>query len=710
MKISKNSKGIGWEKENDINIEGGNIDLSSYAKKKDIPAKTSQLTNDSNFISSIPEEYITESELNTELSNKANTSDIPSLDGYATETYVQNKIAEASLSGGEVDLSGYATKDELKTKANKSDIPTKVSQLQNDSNFISSIPEEYVTEQELAAKGLATETFVTNKIAEASLSSGEVDLSGYATKEELNTKANKSDIPNLDGYALKTDIPTVPTKVSDLTNDSGFITEASMDDICIKKYINNYTINNMVINSNFDNLTEWLAIYTSPSVENNVCKFTATQKLGQIKQLFSLNINHVYYTGININSTSVEVNFSMTNSSGNAYFNINNTDKTENFSFISQIFKPTSSSSQLKVVDYRSSGWDEIQIKEVLLIDLSEIFGEGNEPSLDELEFMIKDNNNNNIFFNSSIEIRDIFLKNKDTQLIKESISKFIVRKNNNDISITYPYNIDNNITIYIQPNGSNDLINFKGVDFFNLNTKVTSSYKWVTDWLSPMIVKAVENIDGDLPDSLHFTGGNHDYSNGNSGASKTARLSNVKYFIDGEEIISNGAFPCDNLRIIWTNYIQATNTKKEDGTGREVLMEEYSIEFDGNKFIIENQLTALEQIVITTYYGMQATTNIYWNNILFYNSDNSWKNSNESYDASHNCNKITMKRNNDYLDLEIDSNNGLGTGDFIQENDCKVFLKNYGKLYFNLIRNKDLTLNMGETIFYRGYYKFYSR
>ena len=47
-------------------------------------------------------------------------SDIPSLDGYATETFVTSKIAEASLSGGEVDLSGYATKDDLKTKANTS--------------------------------------------------------------------------------------------------------------------------------------------------------------------------------------------------------------------------------------------------------------------------------------------------------------------------------------------------------------------------------------------------------------------------------------------------------------------------------------------------------------------------------------------------------------------------------------------------------------
>ncbi len=41
-------------------------DLSDYAKKTDIPTvptKTSQLTNDSGFITSIPSEYITETEL-----------------------------------------------------------------------------------------------------------------------------------------------------------------------------------------------------------------------------------------------------------------------------------------------------------------------------------------------------------------------------------------------------------------------------------------------------------------------------------------------------------------------------------------------------------------------------------------------------------------------------------------------------------------------
>ncbi len=171
--------------------------------------------------------------------------DTVDLTGYATETYVQNKIAEASLSGGEVDLSGYATKDELNTKADKTELhshsnktvldgitSSKVTEWNNKSTFDGNynsltnkptiptvdVNKNYVDTQ-LATKanksdipslnGYATETYVQNKIAEASLSGGEVDLSGYATKDDLNTKADKS---------------AIPTKVSQLTNDKGYLT------------------------------------------------------------------------------------------------------------------------------------------------------------------------------------------------------------------------------------------------------------------------------------------------------------------------------------------------------------------------------------------------------------------------------------------------------------------------------------------------------
>ena len=102
-------------KQLDINILLNNnnnnvdIDLSDYATKNDlnnkadkahthttsditnlsIPTKTSELTNDSNFLKSIPSEYITESELSSALSTKANKTD---LNGYATTSFVNNAI------------------------------------------------------------------------------------------------------------------------------------------------------------------------------------------------------------------------------------------------------------------------------------------------------------------------------------------------------------------------------------------------------------------------------------------------------------------------------------------------------------------------------------------------------------------------------------------------------------------------------------------
>lgn len=91
---------------------GGTVDLSGYAKKTDLNAHTSN-TNI----------HITTAERN-KWNNKAETSDIPSLTNYATKTYVTDEINKASLSGGTVDLSGYAKTADVNTslsnKVNKS--------------------------------------------------------------------------------------------------------------------------------------------------------------------------------------------------------------------------------------------------------------------------------------------------------------------------------------------------------------------------------------------------------------------------------------------------------------------------------------------------------------------------------------------------------------------------------------------------------------
>ena len=152
-------------------------DISNLATKTELNSKANTNHTHSQYLTTIPQEYITESELNSALSTKANTSDIPSLDGYATETFVTNKIAEASLSGGEVDLSGLATKDEL-----TSGLATKANTDHTHSQYLTTIPQEYITETELEAKGYLTE---------------HQDLSNYALASDLHSHSNKTQLDSI---------------------------------------------------------------------------------------------------------------------------------------------------------------------------------------------------------------------------------------------------------------------------------------------------------------------------------------------------------------------------------------------------------------------------------------------------------------------------------------------------------------------------------
>lgn len=62
-------------------------------------------------IDAIPEpdlsNYVTDGELESALSDKADKSEIPSLEGYATETYVDEKIGEIEIPESDVNLSAY---------------------------------------------------------------------------------------------------------------------------------------------------------------------------------------------------------------------------------------------------------------------------------------------------------------------------------------------------------------------------------------------------------------------------------------------------------------------------------------------------------------------------------------------------------------------------------------------------------------------------
>lgn len=164
-------------------VKNVQVDLTGYATEAyvgkaieniEIPTKTSQLTNDSNYLTSVPSEYVTESELRDK--------------GYITAAAVSNGyFPKASGQQAQAEIAAVdARVDAIEAKASK---------------YLTSIPAEYITESELNAKGYATEKYVDDAIAgiEIPEGGGDADLTNYYTKEEVdNAIYNSKDTYYLD--------------------------------------------------------------------------------------------------------------------------------------------------------------------------------------------------------------------------------------------------------------------------------------------------------------------------------------------------------------------------------------------------------------------------------------------------------------------------------------------------------------------------------
>ena len=261
----------------------GVLNISSILPS--VPANISDLNNDSGFITSVawtdiankPSTFDPASHshtandisLMTGYSKPNATSDIAAtdtlneaigklekaLDGkQASGSYLSTSgtAADSSKLGGTV-AADYALKTDIPT------VPTKVSDLTNDSGFITGIawndvsskPNVFTPDAHNQAsntinaltgynKPNATSALSTSDTLNDALGKLEKAIEGkQASGSYLTTTGTAADSSKLGGtaaadYALKTDIPSVPTKVSDLNNDSGFITSVSWSDVSSK--------------------------------------------------------------------------------------------------------------------------------------------------------------------------------------------------------------------------------------------------------------------------------------------------------------------------------------------------------------------------------------------------------------------------------------------------------------------------------------------
>lgn len=136
----------------------------------------------------------------------------------------------------------------------------------------------------------------------------------------------------------------------------------------------------------------------------------------------------------------------------------------------------------------------------------------------------------------------------------------------------------------------------------------------------APYIVKAINNPLGDDQDNKYFTGGNHQYNNQSSGSTATARETSLNIYCDGLSLSNNTSKECNEITIVEVNRVQGYNTRKSDGSGREILEEKIVFKFDGKTLDVINTITPLEEILIERYYGIQ--TALFNNNLYKIYSD----------------------------------------------------------------------------------------
>ena len=181
-----------------------------------------------NYLTKIPSEYVTESELNDALKDIKIDASVD-LTGYATEGWVSANYQTK----GEYATVGYVDSEKEYLQG---EIDAKQNILVSGGNI------KTINGQTILGSG--------NIVIEGG-SGGSTDLTGYATEDWVSanyqTKGNYlTEIPSeyvteselqRKNFATKSEIPVVPTTISSFTNDSGYITNNALSDYATESWV-----------------------------------------------------------------------------------------------------------------------------------------------------------------------------------------------------------------------------------------------------------------------------------------------------------------------------------------------------------------------------------------------------------------------------------------------------------------------------------------
>ena len=286
-------------------------DYDDLSDTPTIPTSMSDLMNDMGYITKDVDDltYYTESRFYSTVATTGNyddlynkptipttTSELTNDSGFITNTV--NNLTNYTLSSN---LATVATTGDYDDLIDKPSIPTKTSDLTNDSGFITDSYHDS-TKQDTLVSGTNIKT-INN---ETLLGSGNITISGgTATDVQINgTSITSSGTANIrtngtynsstNKIATMSDIPSVPTKTSDLNNDSGFITNTVNN-------LTNYTLSSnlatVATTGSYTDLSNKPSIPSKTSDLNNDSGFITNTVNNLTNYTLSSNLSTVATTG-----------------------------------------------------------------------------------------------------------------------------------------------------------------------------------------------------------------------------------------------------------------------------------------------------------------------------------------------------------------------------------------------------------------------------
>ena len=243
--------------------DSDNVDTNIPFKKNFAEAKTIQSANV--VIASYTDKNITDL---AKLENKTNVleSDLNNLNN-------ETNLLEADVNN---------LKSEITLKADKTEIPTKTSDLTNDSNYITSSYHD-ATKQDILVSGNNIKTINNQNI----LGSGNIEIeSSSAVWGSITGELhNQQDLHN--ALQAKADLTDLPTKTSELFNDSGYITN-EYHDATKQDVINNLGIINNNLKFSLDELV--VGEYLNKPLYRKVIEVTINANANLTTKLSDLGI------------------------------------------------------------------------------------------------------------------------------------------------------------------------------------------------------------------------------------------------------------------------------------------------------------------------------------------------------------------------------------------------------------------------------------